>query len=82
VYSFERKGVLSAIEDSNSVIPIINPQNYAALKERGQVNEGMIPKLDNAFEALQKGVSRVIIGDALDLLQLLAGSVGTTIQKN
>jgi acetylglutamate kinase len=42
----------------------------------------MIPKLDNAFEALQKGVSRVIIGDALDLLQLLAGSVGTTIQKN
>jgi len=50
VYSFERKGVLSAIEDSNSVIPIINPQNYAALKESGQVNEGMIPKLDNAFE--------------------------------
>jgi len=82
VYSFERKGVLSSIADANSVIPIINPQNYAALKESGQVNEGMIPKLDNAFEALHKGVSRVIIGDALDLLALLNGSGGTTIQKN
>ena len=81
VYSFERKGVLSSIADANSVIPIINPQNYAALKESGQVNEGMIPKLDNAFEALHKGVSRVIIGDALDLLALLNGSGGTTIQK-
>jgi acetylglutamate kinase len=82
VYSFERKGVLSSTADGNSVIPIINPQNYAALKESGQVNEGMIPKLDNAFEALHKGVSRVIIGDALDLVALLNGSGGTTIQKN
>jgi acetylglutamate kinase len=82
VYSFERKGVLSSTADGNSVIPIINPQNYAALKESGQVNEGMIPKLDNAFEALHKGVSRVIIGDALDLIALLNGSGGTTIQKN
>ena len=82
VYSFERKGVLSSTADSNSVIPIINPQNYATLKESGQVNEGMIPKLDNAFEALHKGVSRVIIGDALDLVALLNGSGGTTIQKN
>jgi acetylglutamate kinase len=82
VYSFERKGVLSSIADGNSVIPIINPENYASLKASGQVNEGMIPKLDNAFEALQKGVTRVIIGDALDIDQLIAGKTGTTIQKN
>ena len=81
VYSFERKGVLSSIADSDSVIPMINPQNYMALKESGQVNEGMIPKLDNAFEALQKGVSRVIIGDALNIDELIAGNAGTTIQK-
>ena len=82
VYAFERKGVLSDIEDSSSVIPIINPKNYAVLKASGQVSEGMIPKLDNALAAIDKGVSRVIIGDALDLVQLLAGSAGTTIQKN
>ena len=82
VYSFERKGVLSDIHNSDSVIPEINPENYASLKASGQVNEGMIPKLDNAFEALQKGVTRVIIGDALDIDQLIAGKSGTTIQKN
>ena len=82
VYSFEKKGVLSDIHNNDSVIPVINPENYASLKERGQVNEGMIPKLDNAFEALQKGVSRVIIGDALNIDELIAGKAGTTIQKN
>ena len=82
VYSFEKKGVLSDIHNNDSVIPVINPENYASLKASGQVNEGMIPKLDNAFEALQKGVSRVIIGDALDIEKLIAGKAGTTIQKN
>jgi acetylglutamate kinase len=82
VYSFERKGVLSDIHNNDSVIPVIHPENYAALKESGQVNEGMIPKLDNAFEALQKGVTRVIIGDALKIDELIAGKSGTTIQKN
>ena len=82
IYSFEKKGVLSDIHNNESVIPVIHPQNYASLKASGQVNEGMIPKLDNAFEALQKGVSRVIIGDALDIDQLIVGKTGTTIQKN
>ena len=82
VYSFEKKGVLSDIHNNDSVITVIDPENYASLKATGQVNEGMIPKLDNAFEALQKGVTRVIIGDALDIDQLIAGKSGTTIQKN
>ena len=82
VYSFEKKGVLSDIQNNDSVIPVINPENYTSLKASGQVNEGMITKLDNAFEALQKGVNRVIIGDALDIEKLIAGKAGTTIQKN
>ena len=81
VYSFEKKGVLSDIHNHDSVIPIIDSQNYVSLKASGQINEGMIPKLDNAFEALQNGVSRVIIGDALDIEKLIAGESGTTVQK-
>ena len=81
VYSFEKKGVLSDIHNNDSVIPIIDSQNYVSLKASGQINEGMIPKLDNAFEALQNGVSRVIIGDALDIEKLIAGESGTTVQK-
>jgi len=82
VYSFEKKGVLTDIQDNDSVIPVIDSEKYTSMKATGQVNEGMIPKLDNAFEALQKGVSRVIIGDALDIEKLIAGKAGTTIQKN
>ena len=82
VYSFEKKGVLSDIYNNDSVISVINLENYATLKASGQVNEGMIPKLDNAFKALQNGVNRVIIGDALDIKKLIAGEAGTTIQKN
>lgn len=82
VYSFEKKGVLTDIQDNDSVIPVIDSEKYTSLKATGQVNEGMIPKLDNAFEALQNGVNRVIIGDALDIEKLIAGKAGTTIQKN
>lgn len=82
VYSFEKNGVLSDIHNNDTVIPVIDSQNYASLKASGQVSEGMIPKLDNAFEALQNGVNRVIIGDALDIEKLIAGTAGTTIQKN
>ncbi len=82
VYSFEKKGVLSDIQNNDSVISVIDPQNYASFKASGQINEGMIPKLDNAFEALQKGVGRVLIGDALDIEKLIAGKTGTTILKN
>ena len=39
----------------------------------------MIPKLDNAFTALNKGVKKVIIGKAEDLEDLIAGTSGTTI---
>ena len=48
-------------------------------KEKKLIFAGMIPKLDNAFVALQKGVNKVIIGKAEELNQLISGEAGTTI---
>lgn len=79
VYSFEKAGVLLDTEDESSVIPSINRETYAILKDEGKIFAGMIPKLDNAFKALDAGVERVIIGPAERLPELLAGSRGTTI---
>ncbi len=79
IYSFEKSGVLLDAEDETSVIGRINPSYYEELKSIGAIFAGMIPKLDNAFAALRSGVSRVIIGKAEELPQLLAGSSGTTI---
>ena len=60
-YCFEKKGVLRDINDDESVISSINPEEYQALKAEKVIFEGMIPKLDNAFEAIQNGVKKVII---------------------
>jgi acetylglutamate kinase len=79
VYSFEKSGVLMDAEDDLSVIARINPSSYRELKEQKIIFAGMIPKLDNAFAALDSGVGRVIIGRAEELPQLLTGQSGTTI---
>ena len=79
IYSFEKAGVLLNAEDENSVIPRINKQKFAELKEKHLVFAGMIPKLDNAFAALDNGVKQVIIGRADDLHALINGSAGTAI---
>jgi acetylglutamate kinase len=79
VYSFEKKGVLLDVNDEDSVISRITPENYAVLKQEQRIFAGMIPKLDNAFSALQNGVQKVIIGKAEELAQLVQGQTGTTI---
>ena len=79
IYSFEKSGVLLNADDDASVIPSINPSTYSELKEKQVIFAGMIPKLDNAFAAINSGVSKVIIGKAEQLQQLIKGEAGTTI---
>lgn len=79
IYSFEKKGVLTNVEDENSVIPQLDSLLYQRLKSENQIFAGMIPKLDNAFAAITAGVKRVIIGDASALDELITGTSGTTI---
>ncbi|MGV8878870.1 MAG: acetylglutamate kinase [Sphingobacteriaceae bacterium] len=67
VYCFEKKGVLRDIEDENSLIKQIMPNDYQQLKKEGTIFAGMLPKLDNAFAAIEQGVSAVIIGQSDDL---------------
>ena len=79
IYSFEKKGVLQNPDDENSVIEKINAASYKEFKEKKIIHSGMIPKLDNAFTALNSGVKKVVIGKAEDLRQLIVGNKGTVI---
>lgn len=81
LYCFEKNGVLLDANDDNSVIPTINPSYFIKLKEEQLIFAGMIPKLENAFAALEKGVGKVIIGKAESILDLVHAKAGTTIQK-
>ena len=64
VYCFEKKGVLQQVEDDDSVIEQIDKNKYEYLKESGVITEGMLPKMENCFDALQAGVYKVHIGNA------------------
>lgn len=64
VYCFEKRGVLRDENDDDSVIPKITRADFEQLVADGVVQGGMIPKLENAFEALRAGVSQVIITQA------------------
>lgn len=79
IYSFEKSGVLLDANDDSTVISSITPAYYQQLKGEQKIFAGMIPKLDNAFAALNSGVKKVIIGKAEQLQQLIAGTAGTTI---
>ena len=62
IYCFEKKGVLEKVDDENSVIEIIDRKEYASLKKNGIIAQGMLPKMENCFEALTSGVRQVHIG--------------------
>ena len=62
-YCFELKGVLNDFEDKESVIQKIDSKTYKELLHTGTISAGMLPKLENCFDALQKGVAEVRIGN-------------------
>jgi acetylglutamate kinase len=63
-FVFELKGVLESIDDKDSVITEINSGKYEQLVAQGIIADGMLPKMHNCFNSLEKGVSKVKIGDA------------------
>jgi acetylglutamate kinase len=80
VYCFEKKGVLIDVNDETTVVREINPTKYQDLIAKGIIADGMLPKLHNAFEAINKGVKEVFIGKADDLNELeISGVLGTRL---
>jgi acetylglutamate kinase len=80
IYCFEKKGVLENVADESSVIPFINKEKYRQLIHEKKLFEGIFPKIENAFCAIDAGVQEVLIGDASDLLQnTTAATKGTLI---
>ena len=75
-FCFEKNGVLADPEDETSVIPNIDRASFAEMKASGAVSAGMIPKLDNAFAAIDAGVKRVIIKNSANL----GKAIGTVIE--
>ncbi len=69
VFCFEKNGVLRDPDDNNSVIPQMNEADFRNYVAQGVVQGGMIPKLENAFQAIAAGVKEVVITKASHLGQ-------------
>jgi acetylglutamate kinase len=57
-----KTGVFRDSEDDTSVIATMNAELYSKLKKRKAIHSGMIPKLDNCFNSLSRGVQKIRIG--------------------
>ena len=82
IYCFEKKGVLHDLSNDDSVINLMNKETYRQLIDDKKLFEGILPKIDNAFTAIDAGVKEVLIGDAKDLLQnITSKTTGTLFTK-
>ena len=77
MFCFEKKGVLMSETDDESVIPEITPALFEKYVAEGIINGGMIPKLENSFDAINAGVKQVVITRA----DLIHTNGGTKIRK-
>ena len=64
-FAFEKRGVMRDPDDPESLIPHITENDFTKLRNEGIVSGGMLPKLENAFEAIRQGVTQVVIGETL-----------------
>ncbi len=79
IYCFEKKGVLENILDEDSVINLITKEKYRQFIAEKRLADGILPKIDNAFAAIDNGVNEVLIGDANELLQNCTENVKGTL---
>lgn len=79
IYCFEKNGVLLDVNNDDSVIETITALDFDRYKERGIISDGMIPKLQNAFDAINKGVHSVYIGNASNLHLFQQSKFGTCL---
>lgn len=78
IFCFEKSGVLKNADDDNSVIEKMSFSDYEKYKTEKTISKGMIPKLDNAFDAIKQGVKSVVICHAKDLKKAVSGQKSGT----
>jgi acetylglutamate kinase len=79
VFCFEKNGVLLDVNNESAAISKLTFNNYLSLKKSDKLFAGILPKIDNAFDAINKGVNEVIIGNSSQLSSLINGTGGTKI---
>ena len=75
-------GVLRDPNDFDSVVPEMDPVTYRHLVNKEVISGGMIPKMDNAFWAVQHGAQEVWIGNIETLTNHSATKITSHVEPN
>src|SRR5688572_3296724 len=82
IFCFEKKGVLSDVANGDSIIHHLSKKLYEEYLNKGAFSDGILPKLQNAYAAIEAGVKEVLIGQAECLLKNIGRETdGTLITK-
>ncbi len=73
IYCFELEGVYEDLSKPETHIQNLNQQQYQSYKDAGVITDGMLPKLDNCFDALNAGVNKVIISNVAQIQNHIKG---------
>ncbi len=68
-YCFEKKGVLMNPEDDNSMLHELSVSDFMQFQSDKVINSGMIPKLENGFQAKRRGVKEVLITNPENMIK-------------
>ena len=79
IFCFEKKGVLRDVNNLDSVIHHLPKKLYQDLLAQNVFADGILPKLENAFLAIDAGVKEVLIGEAGDLKKNTGASTAGTL---
>ncbi len=82
-YCLDLQGVYENLDQPDSLIAVLDEDKFKDCHAQGMIKEGMIPKLQNCFSALERGVSKIYVSNATQIIQLLTGLKfkGTAIVK-
>ncbi|WP_370898164.1 acetylglutamate kinase [Chryseobacterium gossypii] len=61
LYCFDKAGVLQDVNDPGSVLKAVSETGFIALKKEGKLHKGILPKLENALEAVKNNVNKVFL---------------------
>jgi len=79
IFCFEKKGVLRDVNDNASVITHLPKKMYDDLLTKNVFADGILPKLENAYDAIRAGVNGVLIGEASDLIKNTSDKTAGTL---
>ncbi len=81
LYCFDKDGILEDVQNPNSLVKTLNLTKYEQLFSENKLNEGILPKLKNAFLAKENKVNKVVLLNETKLQnQLNYQNEGTEIE--